>query len=67
MDLKFNSYQLPSQPSQCTLNIKSAALSCSCASSHMVSPALGVPAGALLSWFAVVKGGVLAGEVPQSG
>lgn len=63
------SYQFPPQPGQCTLNVQFAALSSSCASfpKAVVGPGPWLSACALSCRFAVVKGGGLAGEVPQSG
>lgn len=59
------SYQLPPQPGQSTLNVQFASF-CSCVR-EAVGPGSRIPVRCLSCWFALVKGGGLAGEVPQSG
>lgn len=62
------SYQFPSQPSQCALYVQFSASLCSLAAfTEALGPARRIPACTLSCWFTVIKGGVLAGEVPQSG
>lgn len=68
IELERQSYQLLPQPGQCALYVQVSASLCSLAAiAEVLSSARGAPACALSRWLAVVKGGVLAGEVPQSG
>lgn len=61
-------YQFPSQPGQCALYVQFSASLCSLAAfTEALGPASRIPARTLSCWLTVIKGGVLAGEVPQSG
>lgn len=68
MELEHQSYQLLPQPGQCTLYVQVSASLCSLAAlAEVLSSAKGAPARALSRLLVVVEGGVLAGEIPQSG
>lgn len=68
IELEHQSYQLLPQPGQCALYVQVPASLCSLAAlAEALSSARGPPARALSRWLTVVEGGVLAGEVPQSG